>query len=223
MTNVEPSAVGQRQSPRQRRRFRFRYGLRALCVVFVALNVGFGAIAILYHEARQQQVAALAIQRLGGRAFTTERYAFRPPDWIAERVGSDLFLTVFKVEMNNSKFGDNELAEFSRHLAQFSDLEVINLRNAAITDEGLQSLTTLPPTIDLGILYCPVSDAALKHLKHFTGSQEMWLVGTNISDAGAAHLAAELPKCAILFDADGNINRGQFDEHYKRRGQYRGH
>jgi len=223
MTDVEPSVVDKRQPPRQRHWFRFRYSLRAVCVVFLVLSIGFGAVALLYREARQQQAAASAVRSLGGHVFHTERYSFRPPDWISDRLGWDLIFTAFKVEIKNPMFGDKELAELSRHLAAFPDLEVLNIRNAPITDSGLRALTSLPPTTTgLSIFFCPISDDGLEHLKHFNGSQEMWLVGTNITEAGAARLAAELPDCTILFDADGKIGRDQLDDHYKRRGPYRG-
>jgi hypothetical protein len=221
MTDVEPSVVD-RQPPGQRRWFRSRYSLRALCVVFMVLSIGFGAVSSLFREASQQQAAESAVRRLGGHTFSTERYAFRPPEWILDRLGWDLFFTVFKVEIDSSMFGDKELAELSRHLAAFPDLESLKIRNSPITDSGLRSLTSLPPTTGLSIFFCPISDDGVKHLIHFNGSQEMWLIGTNISEAGAACLAEESPDCTILFDADGKIGRDQLDDHYKRRGPNRG-
>ena len=112
---------------------------------------------MLYREARQQQSATSAITLLGGHVFESDRYSFRPPDWMLQGLGRDFFLTAWKVEIDNPRLSDEELAELSRHLARFRDLEVVNIHNAAISDSGLRALTSLPPTIGLGIFFCPIS------------------------------------------------------------------
>ena len=136
--------------------------------------------------------------------------------------GNDLFSTVFKVEIHNPHLNDAQLEELSGHLSRLPDLEIVNISHASISDAGLESLASLPSSVNLGIMFCPITDDGLTHLEHFSSSQEMWLIGTNVTNAGAARLAEALPDCAIMYDADGEISAEQMSAHLARRGPHRG-
>ncbi len=73
-------------------------------------------------------------------------------------------------------------------LAHLTDLEVLNLSNAAVTDSDLHALEGLPKLQSLGLTGAPIGDAAVAVLKRFPGLRVLSLSGTRLTDDGLASL-----------------------------------
>jgi hypothetical protein len=82
------------------------------------------------------------------------------------------------------KGGDAGLSD----LRWLSDLEVLRLDHATITDNALRHLRWHPNLKELVIIEVPVTDAGLAYLSPLGDLQVLHLVGTHLTDAGLVHL-----------------------------------
>lgn len=220
MMASEATTANAEARPLSRRRWRF--SLRTFFIIVLLLGAAFGWIGSLVHRAAVQHSAAVEVAKLGGAVAHMNRYSSGAPDWMVDLFGMEFFYKVVKVDVDNPQLNDEQLAQLCLQLSKFPDLLVLNIHQASITNSGLQSLTSLPSTVNTSIFDCPISDEGIILLKHFDSSQEMWLVGTNATEQGVANLRKAIPGCAILFDSDGDISPEQMSAHMENRGELRG-
>jgi hypothetical protein len=73
-------------------------------------------------------------------------------------------------------------------LAQFPDLEVLNLGNPALTDADVQRLRGLPKLRELSLMGAPIHDESLQVMKTLPALRVLNIIGTKVTDAGMTHL-----------------------------------
>jgi hypothetical protein len=73
-------------------------------------------------------------------------------------------------------------------LAQFPDLEELNLGNPALTDADVQRLRGLPKLRGLSLMGAPIHDEALEVMKTLPALRELNIIETKVTDAGLAQL-----------------------------------
>ena len=160
-----------------------RWRLRTLLLLVALLGVTMGIIVTFRRQFIERGAAIRAIDRRHG----TYGVKITGPSWFRSAVilvGGDqrMFYDPKRVSIGpgNSGYdpyrpiGDEDLAELSESLANFSNLEHLDLRyNGFLTDRGIESLPPLP------------------NLKRID------LKGTAVSEQGIDSLRRRYPGCAV--------------------------
>jgi hypothetical protein len=73
-------------------------------------------------------------------------------------------------------------------LAQFPDLEELNLGNPSVTDADVQALRGLPKLRGLSLMNAPIHDESLAVMKTLPSLRNLNIIGTKITDAGLDQL-----------------------------------
>jgi hypothetical protein len=193
-----------------RRRW-FSFSLRTLLVFVTLAGCGFGWFGLKVQEARRQQAAVAATERLGcdvGYDYQFDSQGdFVPnqtlpgPVWLHSLLGDDFFRKVYSVRgfyffrRKDRPFIDADL----ELVKELTTLKVLYLWGTKVSDAGLANLQGLTRLEELD-LRCPhVSDAGLDYLKGLTQLKELRLYDTQVSDGGVAKLQQALPNCNILW------------------------
>jgi hypothetical protein len=160
-----------------------RWRLRTALLLVAILSIPMGIAAFQRRRFKQREAALRAIDRKHG----TYGVRISGPSWfrsIVIRVGGNetMFYDPRRVSLGPGNSGydffrpivDRDIAELTEHLANFSNLEHLDLRyNGWLTDRGIESL---PP---------------LSKLKRID------LKGTAVSEEGIAHLLRRYPGCEV--------------------------
>ncbi len=178
-------------------RRRFRYSLRTLLLMMVAVSVVMAWFTARMKEAQRQQAAVATIVSLSGLVvfddqpddLTAAPTPSPVPGWLRNLLGEDFFRTAVHVVAFNDATMEavRELPEIRRldfvggpasdaglvHARGLSRLEVLNLSDTQITDAGLEQLT------------------GLMRLR------QLCLRGTGVTDEGVRRLQQALPNCEI--------------------------
>lgn len=166
---------------------RWQYSLRAL---FVSMTlVGIAGAGVAWHAnrvARQRRAVEMVLSHGGGVHYDYQfdrQEALAPdaapptPHWISDRLGDDYFARVVSVNLHNTQFADEDLAE----LAPLASLRELDLTNTAVTDAGLPHLLGLPSLTSLSLADTRVTDAGLKVLERMPRLQRLNVEGTDVS------------------------------------------
>jgi hypothetical protein len=124
---------------------------------------------------RADEASAIkAIHKAGGEVFPHKNSS-----------GKDVFWVKFS---RSGKGGDDELKLFVKLLAEFKELELLDLSGTPITDEGLKALRELKDLKQLNLGGTKVKDAGLKELAGLKGLQVLSLTGTQVTNDGLKEL-----------------------------------
>ena len=143
-------------------------GLATVVLIMIAAGLSVG-LPIYW-----QSTAIREIERVGGSIIETRP---RGPEWIRERVGSDLrelFEKVIRVDLGDTPATDTTL----EHLNWLTSLEDLDLDNTQITDAGLIRLKGLARLKVLWLNGTLVTDTGLSHLTDLISLQSLYLGNT---------------------------------------------
>jgi hypothetical protein len=140
---------------------------------------------------QKEQIAIRKIERLGGSVEIHQGGS----DLLREVGGADWikYDRVSEVEINDKRFGDEEL----KHLSYSTRIFRLSLNNTSISDEGLKHISGLTNLSYLYFYNTQVSDERIKHLSGLTNLKYLFLEKTRVSDKGLKHLSG-LTKLKIL-------------------------
>jgi len=192
-----------RQTPaKMPRRRLYQFSLRALLIFVTLAGCGFGWLGWRIREAREQQAAVAAIQKLGG--YVTYDYQIpysgtyelrtepRAPVWLRAVLGDDFFRTVKAVSFYGTSATDSDL----ECLKPFSELASLCL-SPNMTDAGLCSVKRLPGLEDLTLCGTNITDEGLKHLAEFPRLGFLSFYNARLTEAGVEQLKRSTQLVAI--------------------------
>jgi hypothetical protein len=198
-----------------------RFSLRSLLVATTLLGLGLG---IGVDRANRQRRAVAAVQAIGGYVSFAQGHStaeppekkWRPawaPAWIpdhylerAEGVwvpGStatdfsflaDLPTLETACLMNCPGFHDADLG----YLVRSKGLRLVSLIGSGVTSAGLAEFENLPRLRILQLRDTRIDDSAVEHLRKLQSLAELDVFNTDISRAGIAQLARDLPDCQLF-------------------------
>lgn len=82
--------------------------------------------------------------------------------------------------------------EWLRHVKHMPGLSLVVLQETKVSDAGIAELADLDGLKRLAVLYSPITDESVPHLKTFQQAQELRLYGTNITPDAADELEQAL-------------------------------
>lgn len=197
-------------------RRRFQFSLRLLLLFTLVVAVPCSWLAVTMKQARKQKATVEMMWTLGCIVFHSaqdtplERMAL-----VRKFLGDDFFKTVYSVEAGDRKFFDilgyfdaNNLLFWNksgRHiangdldsLANFPQLEELDLFGTQITDAGLPHMERLTSLRKLTLDCTEVTNVGLKHLAGLKQLQSLSLRDTKATQEGIQRLQQALPACEI--------------------------
>lgn len=152
---------------------RYQFTLRTFLIAVVAVSAGASWVAVhRQHPLRQQRRALPRLERFAPTAFWDEFYV-RGLDFSSSPV----------------KPGNDDLAP----LRQLPGLRRLNLRGAAVTDDGLRHLRGLGELEFLDLSGTRITDAGLVELHRLRSLKRLCLRDTLVTDRGVGGLRKSLP------------------------------
>jgi hypothetical protein len=162
-------------------RWRFQFSIRSLLVLVLAIALPCSWLTVEIRKAREQRDVLLAVMQEG--AFTMYG-PLESPSYPDTSIQSDFFHNVAVVGVdsdillpdileNAQHFGDERLASLVRIVARLQGVQVLDLHNTIVSDNGLPCLERLA------------------HLRNLS------LANTNVTDEGVKKLQQALPYCKI--------------------------
>ncbi len=106
-------------------RRRFQYSLRTLLVVVTLFAIPCSWLAVKIRQAKRQQEAVAAIQKLGGSVIYDWPAGWKParnvkpppgPVWLRNLLGVDLFQTVNTVDLSGTQVADEDIRKLQQAL-----------------------------------------------------------------------------------------------------------
>ncbi len=181
----------------QPRRRWFRYSLRTLLLVIVAVSVGLGWFTARMKNAQRQQAAVATIVSLSGLVvfddqpddLTVAPTVSPVPGWLRRLLGDDFFRTAVHVVAFN-----DATMEAVRELPDIRRLDFVG---SPATDAGLVHVRRLSRLESLNLSDTQITDAGLEHLHGLTQLREVCLRGTSVTNEGVKRLQQALPNCRI--------------------------
>lgn len=165
-----------------RRRLQFR--LRTMLAAVAVLCLLLGLLSKPIVEARRDRRTADAL-RTAGAEVAAETVRFPGATVIRLALGDWVCQRTCRVRLPPQCAGAEEL----RLLAGLEHVHMLDLREAAVTDAGLEPLARLDELELLNLGRSNVTDAGLRHLRGLESLTYLYLSETKIGDAGLAHLA----------------------------------
>lgn len=189
--NVSPPDTAQ---PARRR---FRYSLRTLLLIMVAVCVVMGWFTARMKEARRQQAAVATIVSLSGLVIYDDQpddLAAAPtpspvPAWLRNLLGDDFFRTAVHVVA----FNDATMEA----VPELPEIRRLDFVGSPATDAGLLHARALSRLEELNLSDTQITDAGLEHLKGLPRLRQLCLRGTSVTDKGVKGLQQALPNCEI--------------------------
>jgi hypothetical protein len=115
-------------------------------------------------------------------------------------VRDDALPQVHQLMFDDKSIDDQDLAD----LARWKKLDVVCVYRANITDEGLALLGRVTRLTHLHVHDCAgVTDAGLQHLWKLHRLEQLNVVNTSATEAGAAKLHESLPNCLVMIAQPG--------------------
>ena len=181
--------------PKSRRRW-YQFGLRTLLNGVMLAGCGFAWLGLKVREARQQQAAVAAIEKLGGTVDYDYQFDSRGdylqgavlpgPAFFRALLGDDSFRSVHSVHLTGMPVSDADVWQLTRRFPRLKQLEIDDTQ---VSDAGLEPLSRFRELEDLRLSGTRVTDAGLKHLAGMPNLKVLTLRQTNVTDAGLKHLA----------------------------------
>ena len=172
-----------------RRRLPFSGRSLAMLTLAVALPGIWLATAMI--GAIQQREAVASLLKAGGKiTYDYQRDCLdaesQPPapDWLRKLLGPDFFANVREVDAAGKC--DDAL---SKQLRGFAQLRKLGLLNCPITDAAMENIEGLTQLQVLDLRETKITDAGLKHLEGLSQLQKLYLFDDSITDAGMESLA----------------------------------
>ena len=186
----------QLDTPRPRRRW-FRYSLRTLLLMIVAISVALGWFTARMKAAKRQQAAVATIVSLSGVVvfddqpddLTAAPTPSPVPGWLRNLLGDDFFRTAVHV----IAFNDATM-EAVQELPEIRRLDFVG---GPATDAGLVHARRLSRLETLNLSDTQITDAGLEQLTGLTRLRKLCLRGTAVTDEGVGRLQQALPHCEI--------------------------
>lgn len=82
-------------------------------------------------------------------------------------------------------------------------IERLFLKRVSVRDGGWAELACATALHQVHICKCRFTDADLSHLTRLANLDELWLLDTDVTDAGVRALKSNLPKCRIVYHVKG--------------------
>ncbi len=175
----------------------FRFSIRTLFLVTTAAAVILG---VTMKRLRDRKAAINAIRDVGG----TMAYTLSGPEWLRKLVrDDDCFYDPQRVSLgpiakDNPDLDDKILASVSDALTGFQNLQALDVRRSAITDESAHLLGQLLSLTHLRLSGTRVSDATIHEIRKLPNLQHLWLTQTEVTD----QCVDDLCQLATLTDLD---------------------
>jgi len=205
------------------RRLQFR--LRTLLLFVLLVAIGFSWIGTKIQRAARRWQTAGELQEAGFQiAYASEFPVINGiddigelfnqpgPSWLRNTLGFEPFEDIVFAGVDSSSgitISDDDLVI----LGKIDSVEMIDLSDSEVTNEGLRHLRKLPNLSYLELSNTKISDAGLEHLAGLSSLELLFLSGTRISDAGLKCLS-EMPKLFSLWLDDTDISDAGL-EHFK--------
>lgn len=211
--------------PFLRRRWRFRFSVRALLTATTVLSALLGLVGNEANRLRLHRLAEHNIYELGGRCGSVigDQYGTRRgPPWcpvIDDSLFAD-FEFVWFTSTNNAGLRDEDLA-LLKHLPRLKELQLaaplitddamvhiegikslrgLELFNTKVTSRGLRRLSGI--SLENLVLAGPdVTDETVEALETFPALRKLMITESSVTDVGLTHLR-HVPNLEKLFLAD---------------------
>lgn len=196
MSHVETPAA---PHPAASRRWRFRFGLRALLFAVAAASVAFAMIA---QRAWEQKRFIEQIEKLGGRAYLDWQVAedgqplvepSAPESWLREKLGSHFVDDVVGLDLTDLSVFDETFDNIAKH----RKMRFLILNGTATTDARLGKLARLRSLERLDLTETHVTDKGLEHLRNFPLLKTLKLAFSKVESPDLAYLE-DLPNLESL-------------------------
>ena len=190
--------AAQPESASRRRRSFFRFSVRGLLLLILAIGCGLGWITRVVRTGQTHRRAVAAIYQAGGWVLfdidwdegqATTSWKPRWPRSLVDRLGVDSFGNVVFINLHD-RGTDRVMAQVGR----LTHLKQLHRPGLAVTDAGLIHLRRLKELELLSLNNTQVTDAGLAHLKGLKGLKWLRVVGTRVTDAGVRELRKSLPQ-----------------------------
>lgn len=171
------------------RGIRFRFGIRSLLLLTLAVAIPCAWCAIAASDANRQKNVVATIQRKGGEVqydWQTEGGSGKPPGpaWLLRYCGTDFVSVVVAVQGRHGDFGsDWDWTDADMvHLQTLSDLRQLNLQGTQVTDAGLVHIKHLTELERLNLNLTKISDSGLARLRRLNRLEDLELAATSVTD-----------------------------------------
>jgi hypothetical protein len=187
-------------APAKSKRRRIQFSIAALLMLITAVGAGMG---YLTWAPRRQREAVETVQSLGGTVVrendvrpTADPFGGPPPPsaapktepGVAERIrellGIENPAQVVHVSLRERRVTDEDL----QLLANFPELQSLDLSYTPITDAGLAYVGILTQLRALNLEQTKIGDHGLAHLRGLKNLIQLTLSKTDVSDDGMAHV-----------------------------------
>ena len=182
------------EGPRPGRGLRFRFGLRSLLLLVLAIGSGLGWVVL---GAREQRDLVAHIRSIGGAVgYEGERNRISPdqvvvhrlwPTWLVRRLGPDYFHGVTNVNLLLADKVDGDLLV---RISRLKSLKTLDLcEGSRIKDGDLASLSRLPNLEELWLRGPTIRGDVLKSISHCGKLRKLYVNGIHLTDDDLSHLS----------------------------------
>ncbi len=189
--------------PKRKRRW-FQFRVRTLLIVVLVLGAFFGWLGSRLQSARKNRLAMAELQRVDNSLGFTLHYhlAEEPPDWLDRLLGDPGVFDVEKVSMGRATQADWELLHSLDGMLHSWDLDLNRGRGSNrhdfVTDAALTHLKGFSGLRNLDLGYTRITDAGLEHLKGLASLRYLRLDNTEVTSVGISNLQRALPNARII-------------------------
>jgi hypothetical protein len=194
------------------------FSLRTLFILMTLCCLVVGTWSVYVNPYRMQLRSLATVYRLQGNAQKSNAEGSGWQRWLVKTsLGEDTFVYVTEVDLRGCQVDDAAL----RSLTGLAHVETLKLDLTQITDDGIGALRSMPLLKTLHLRHTKLSDPAAATLAALPRLETVYLTGTRLTDdavsvlaerttmttifirwtkitnAGAARLAAALPRCAV--------------------------
>jgi hypothetical protein len=196
----------------------YQFSLRTLLIFTALASCGLGWLGFKIQQARRQQTAIAAIEKLGGRiqydydvdsqGNNVANAVLPGAAWLHALLGDDFFRTAYGVDLSDGSgmgwISDDELV----HLRTFTELRWLTLVHTQVTDAGLESLEGLTHLECLSLSITKTTDAGLLHLRRLTHLKRLELDVTHVTGSGFGYLEDLVQLEELSLDRTGLTDEG---------------
>ena len=190
-----------------------RFSLRTLLLAMLVLGAGLGWFAKKLKEAREQQAAVQAIEKLGGYAAYSENLYYeqfgywlpanQQPRWGQQPWWEKLLGIDFR-SIRYIRFSPQTADDDLTILKGLKYIRELYLSKTLVTDAGLEHLKGLSQLHSLYLTGTPITDAGLVKFAGLKQINTLDLGATQITDVGLAQLSG-LKQLRVLHIQDTQI------------------
>lgn len=138
--------------------------------------------------------------------FEAKAWRWPSPAWARRLLGDDFFRRVVQVR---GIYTGCSIA--LQHVKAFTQLQVIDLTHASVSDADLVHLSDLKQLRALYLHGTPITSEALVHVRNLRELRTLSLHGTNVDDRGMTHLE-DLSKLTLLNIQSTRVSQERVEE-----------